>query len=212
MGTRLLQGIKAPQLPAGPIEYDAGFMNRFSDVLRQYFNRLDATVSALVDINGGSLINSPYGAFSNNAVQTLGAADTATIVTLANTTAASGMTLASNKITVNQDGVYSVRCRFQLSNSNAAMQDGAFWIRKNGTDLAESAALFTVNELHTAVNGRMVLALDVRVALTANDYIELYWAATNTAVTLYYEAAQGAPYARPSVPSTSVLVTFISAV
>ena len=212
MASRLLQGVKAPALPTVPNDYVPGFFNRFNDVLRLYFNRIDATVAALLDVTGGSLLNNPYGTFSNNAIQTLGAANTATRVTIASTTATNGVTLASNTISCDIDGVYNVSCRFQLSNSSVAMQDGAFWLRKNGADVVGSAVIFTVPDLHVAVNGRLVLVLDVQVTMAATDSLELYWAATNTAVTLYYEAAQGAPYARPSVPSTSVVVTFISAV
>ena len=209
---RLLQGFVSPALPSAEQEYSPSFFNRFNGILRLYFNKIDNLIASLLDINGGALINSPYGAFYTNAVQTLSAANTITTVTLSTTQGANGMTLASNKITFALDGIYSVMYNLQTANSNAGIQDATVWLRKNGTDIPNSAYLFTLTEKHGATDGRHDHMANFGFVATAGDYIELMWAATSTGVSLYYEAAQTVPYAHPSVPSAYVTVTFISAV
>jgi len=209
---RLLQGFAAPALPLPPTDYEAGFFNRFNAVLRLYFSRIDAALTALLDVNGGALINNPYGAFYTNAVQTLSAANTITTVTLSTTQGANGISLASNKVTFALDGVYHVQWNLQCANSNAGIQDTTVWLRKNGTDIPNSAYLFTITEKHGAVDGRLNQTADFGLSAVAGDYVELMWAGTSTSISLYYEAAQTVPYAHPSVPSAYVTITFISAV
>lgn len=214
-GSRLLRGLAAPALPTAGKEYEAGFFNRLNNVLRLYFNRIDAIVSALLDVNGGALINNPYGAFYTNAVQTFGAANTPTIVVMGTTQGASGMSMASNRITFGIDGVYSLNIGLQFYNTAAGasvIHDATFWVRKNGTDLAGSAYYVSIPARHGGVDGTVLAQASFGFQAAANDYLELYCAVTNTAVGLYYEPAQVAPYAHPSVPSTYVTVAFISAV
>ena len=212
MGVRLLQGTVAPNLPQAPGEYAPSYFSRFNDVLRLYFNRIDATLAALLDVTGGGLLNNPYGAFFTAASQTLGAADTATVVTLSDTQGANGVSLDGNRIVFAMDGIYKVQYNVQTANSSASIQDATVWLRKNGTDIPHSAHLFTITEKHGGIDGRVDQQASFGFVATAGDYVELMWAATSTAVTLYYEPAQTVPYAHPSVPSTYVTVSFISAV
>jgi hypothetical protein len=209
---RLLGSFTAPSLPIAEKEYATRYFDKFNAILRLYFNRLDNAITTLLNINGGALLNNPYGAFYTNSIQTLSAANTITTVTLSSTQGANGMTLASNRITFDFDGIYHIEYNLQCANSNAGIQDVTAWIRKNGTDVPNSAFLFTITEKHGAVDGRVDSVGNFGVQIAATDYVEIMWAATNTNVTLYYEAAQTVPYAHPSVPSVYATVTFISAV
>lgn len=209
---RLLTGFVAPALPIAEKEYNPSFFNRLSGILRLYFNRIDSTIGALLDINGGALLNSPYGAFLNNATQNFGVANTPTIVVLGTTQGASGLSLASNRITFTLDGLYKIDWALQFYNTGTTIQDATFWLRKNGADIPNSAYYVSVNERHGGVDGTVLAFATFGFLAVAGDYIELVAAVTNTAVGLYYEPAQTVPYAHPSVPSTYVTVTFISAV
>lgn len=42
-----LNRVTAPRLPAAPVQYEARFHDQHSDVLRLYFNRLDAILAQL---------------------------------------------------------------------------------------------------------------------------------------------------------------------
>jgi hypothetical protein len=209
---RLLDGVTAPALPVAPPDYETGFFNRLSNILRLYFNRIDATINALLNVNGGALISNPYGAFMNLAVQTFAVANTPYVVAMDTTQGAQGLSLGSNRITFGLDGIYNVIWNMQFSNANTAIQDCTVWLRKNGADIPNSAFYFTIAERHGSVDGTADQTANFGFVAAAGDYIELVAAVTNTQVSLYYEAAQVAPYAHPSVPSTYVTVTFISAV
>lgn len=209
---RLLDGFVAPALPNADVEYNVSFFNRLNGILRLYFNKIDNFVSSLLGVNGGSVINNPYGEFYTNAQQTVSAANTITQVVIGATQIASGMSLASNRITFALDGTYNIAYALQPTNSSASIQDVTVWLRENGVDIPNSAYLFTITEKHGAVDGRACQMADFIFQATANDYLEIMWAATSTSVSLYYEPAQTVPYAHPSVPSAHVIVTFVSAV
>lgn len=209
---RLLEGVAAPALPIPTQDYQPGFFSRLNNTLRLYFNQLDNVIRSLLDVNGGALINNPYGAFMNLAVQTFAAANTPYVVVMGTTQGASGMSLASNRITFALDGIYNVIWNLQFENSDTAAQDATVWLRKNGVDIPNSAFYFTIGPKHGSTNGTSDQTANFGFLAAAGDYIEIVTAVTSTTVSLYYEPAQVAPYAHPSVPSTYVTVTFISAV
>lgn len=62
----------APRLPAATVEWDHRFMEQYSNILRLYFNQLDAAFRALLTSdNGGAFLSFPYGAFHQDGVTTL---------------------------------------------------------------------------------------------------------------------------------------------
>jgi hypothetical protein len=60
-----------PRLPAAPNEYDAQFIEQYSNILRLYFNQLDGLTGALLGESGGSYLRLPYGAFHQDGYTTL---------------------------------------------------------------------------------------------------------------------------------------------
>lgn len=67
----------APRLPAATVEWDHRFMEQYSNILRLYFNQLDAAFRALLTSdNGGAFLSFPNGAFHQDGTTTLTAAMT----------------------------------------------------------------------------------------------------------------------------------------
>jgi len=60
-----------PRLPAAPNEYDAQFIEQYSNILRLYFNQIDGLTGALLGESGGSYLRLPYGAFHQDGYTTL---------------------------------------------------------------------------------------------------------------------------------------------
>ena len=60
-----------PRLPAAPLQYDAQFIEQYSNILRLYFNQLDSLTGALLGESGGRFIQFPTGAFYQDGVTTL---------------------------------------------------------------------------------------------------------------------------------------------
>lgn len=149
-----------------------------------------------VDATDGEIMVRPrvpvgldYGSFDATVDQTLAAIDTATAITLNNTLVTNGVTLSASpnnsRMNVAQAGFYQVDAVIQLTSGNASDKNVYFWLRKNGSNVAETTRAVTVN-----INGGFTpIALNYTISLAANDYVELYWAANNTNVTLDAVAA-----------------------
>jgi hypothetical protein len=61
----------APQLPVGPEQYTKHDFDKYSNVLRLYFNQLDNYNRYLTGNSGGSTLRFPYGAFHQDGTTTL---------------------------------------------------------------------------------------------------------------------------------------------
>jgi len=142
-----------------------------------------------------------YGAWSDYTDQTTVAANTATLMTFNTTDVVSGTSLvSSSRMTVGYTGVYNFQWSGQFTNTDSAEQDVDIWIRINGTDVVGSAGRVSVPKRHGSIDGHALPGWNYYLSLTANDYVQLYWAATNTSVSLQTVAA-----ASP-IPSTASLI------
>jgi hypothetical protein len=137
-----------------------------------------------------------YGSFDSTADQTIGTINTATAVTLSNTLSSNGVTLTSgSRLNAAQAGFYQLAAELQLTSTSSSAKNVYFWLRKNGTNVADSTRAVTVN-----INGGFIpIALNYTISLAAADYVELYWAADSTDVLLDAIAASAFAPAAPSV-------------
>ena len=62
---------------------------------------------------------------------------------------------------------------------------------------------------HGGVNGHSIVGWNYFLELAANDYIEIWWSATSTAVSLQFIPAQTSP-TRPSTASLITTMNFVS--
>jgi len=58
--TLRLDAPSAPNLPLGQIEYTRQYQDGLNNVLRLYFNRIDAPLQSLFGAQGGRFLNFPY--------------------------------------------------------------------------------------------------------------------------------------------------------
>lgn len=145
-----------------------------------------------------------YGTFSSTATQTLAAINTATAVTMNTTSLSNGVTIGTpaSRLVVAQTGFYQINFSLQLTSTSASAKNVYFWLRKNGTDVANSTNALT-NDIN---NGFISTALIRDISLQAGDYVELYWAADSTDVSL--SAIPASAFA-PAAPSVIAVVTQI---
>ena len=142
-----------------------------------------------------------YGSFDATVDQTLGAINTATAITLTNTLVSNGVTLSnSSRLNVAEAGYYQIDATIQLTSGSASAKNIFFWLRKNGTNVAESTRAVTVD----INSGYLPISLNYTISLAATDYVELYWAANDTNVTL--DALAASAFA-PTAPSVLVNVS-----
>lgn len=178
--------------------------NIISDVLRLYFNRIDAVFLGLLGKAGGKYIGFPYAMFQALADQTNPGANTPAQVTLDTTADSNEITLTTSDITVGQPGVYSFKYTMQFNNSDAASHAAVVWLMLNGADVVNTANLHTVPVGISLASGEMLVTVGVA------DTLELWWAVDSALVTLDYDAASAAPYTRPAIPAVTCVITFVS--
>jgi hypothetical protein len=115
----------------------------------------------------------------------------------------------SLRINVANAGLYNLQWSGQFVNTDTQIHDASVWLRVNGTNLTGSTGLISVPNSHGGVDGHSIVGWNYFLQLAQNDYVELYWSATNTSISLQHFAAQTSP-TRPSTASLIVTMTFVS--
>jgi len=201
--------IQKPVPPAIPLpteQYNRPFMDQTFNVLRLFFNGLTTTVNSLLSTNdGGKVLYMPRGLFYSTTNQAATLINTGYPVEFENTYIGNGVSIAgvdSTRITVSADGVYNFQVTLTTQHTNSSNVQIWTWINKNGTDVPYGAQKQTVKG-----NGDKSVYWSFSIDLTAGQYIEMYWATDDIALSLHTEAAT-APH--PGIPSAVVAVSFVS--
>ena len=203
-----LNQVAAPNLPLAPMEYSRQYGDQLNNVLRLYFNRLDAILAQLRtsdDIDPAN-INFPNGLFFNTADQTLAAINTGYPITFNQTylnNFVALQTASTSKIEVAVAGVYNFQLSAQLKSTNASAKDVQIWIKRGTTTIGYSGHRYTVEGSDNHMNVNWIFDID----LAVGEYIEMYWGADNTNVTMEAIPAS-APY--PAVASAVMAVNFVA--
>jgi hypothetical protein len=203
-----LNKVAAPNLPLPPNEYDRIYFDQMLNILRLYFNRIDALTTQLMTSESidPSLINNPNGLFFSTVDQTLAAVDTGYPITFNQTYLNNNVALqtaSTSKIEVAVAGVYNFQLSAQLKSTNASAKDVQIWIKRNNVTIGYSAHKYTVE----GSDNHMNVSWNFNIDLAANEYIETQWGADNTNVTLESIPAS-APY--PAAASVVMAVNFIA--
>lgn len=141
-----------------------------------------------------------YGLFYDTTDQTA-SANTATVMTFNTVDGARGVSIVSNsRIRVAEPGIYDLQFSAQLTNADTQEHDISVWLRKNGTDVANSNTFIGVPATHGGMDGHAVAAWNIPVTLAAGDYVEICWSTPNVAVSIQHIPAQTGPV-RPGTPS-----------
>jgi hypothetical protein len=132
------------------------------------------------------------------------------VVSTAQTVAATTITgTCKSKLVVDKAGIYNVQFSVQFVNTDANIHDTDIWMRKNGSDVADSNSQFSVPNKHGAIDGHLIGALNLFIELAPNDYIELMWRTADVSTTIQYIGAQTSPV-RPAAPSAIITVSYAS--
>jgi len=154
--------------------------------------------------------STPYGAFQDSTDQTASSTTAAYSVTFNTTDFSHGVSVASNsQLTVKSYGIYNVQFSLQFVNTDTQIQDVDVWFAKNGTNIANSNSRFSIPNSHGGTDGHLIAALNFWTEMNANDYVEIKWRTTSTAVSIQQIPAQTSP-TRPATPSAIVTVNFVS--
>ena len=145
-----------------------------------------------------------YGEFTKTTDQTPAAINTAYALTFDNTEISNGVVIGgtTSQIIVPESGLYQFDVTIQITSGNSSDKDVWVWLRKNGTNVPNTARLVTIN-----VNGGYIpVTLINFFSLAASDYIEVMFAADDTAITIDNVASTAFA---PAAPAVTLAVTQI---
>lgn len=149
-----------------------------------------------------------YGSFCDTSTQSIAVINTAYPITLNSTATnlnAAPMTYGvyigspTSRVYVDTTANYNIQFSLQLYSSSAAAKNVSVWLRVNGADVANSAAVVSLKDSGTSA----VAAWSFVTNLAAGNYFELVWSADNTAVTIQPSAASSP---RPAIPGVIMTV------
>jgi len=159
------------------------------------------TTDGIIFVRPTIMAQKYYGTFTRTTNYAPASANTAYAVPFDSTVAANGISIGTptSRIVVVESGFYSVSCTLQYSSSNSSAKTAYTWLRKNGTDIAQSSRLVTL----TTNGGYQLGVVNESISLAAGDYIEVVVAVTDTAATL---AAAGATAFAPGSPAANLTI------
>jgi hypothetical protein len=166
----------------------------------------------------GRFLQLPYNQLSSTSSQTAASVANAYAMTLNTNQFPDSISIVSNsRITFAKKGIYNVFYSVQFKNTDNSAHDVDIWLRKNGTDIANSNSRFSPPARKSSGDPSHLIAVTpIMVDITAdNQYVEIMWRVSNTAVSIEAFAAvaanPGVTPAIPATPSVIVGITHISA-
>jgi hypothetical protein len=148
-----------------------------------------------------------WGSFWSTQTQTNAGATSVNLMTLNNSDPSNNFVdlSGSSIIKVSSANVYNIQFSAQLDKTDGGTDKIYIWLRKNGANVADSNTSITLQ----GGGAKQVAAWNWVLELAINDYIEIAWSSTDTAVRLFYEGSSGSP-TKPAVPSVIVTVTNVT--
>jgi hypothetical protein len=130
------------------------------------------------------------------------------------TTSSNGVALDpldASKIVFATAGYYNIQFSVQLLSFDNAVDNVTLWFSKNGTAIPYSAGIGTIpGRISASKPGTAVISWNLIVDVTANQYIQLYFA-SDSGNTLAVTYPPGAAPVHPISPSVILTATFTSA-
>lgn len=181
------------QIPAARVvmnDIATGFVNR---PWYRYFYNL------YIILGSGSL---RQGTFYDTTTQGLNIANVAQAVTYNTPVITAGVTVGtpSSRLYVDRNGAYNFQFSLQMVSRNPATKFVYIWARINGVDVPYSSTKVTMQ----GNNDAYVAAWNFVLRMSAGDYFELMWTATNANIEIHADAAVPPS---PAIPSVIMTVT-----
>jgi hypothetical protein len=157
---------------------------------------------------GGALAY--WGSFWDTTNQTATAINTPQAITINTADAANNgvSVVSSSRVTFTNAGVYSLTFSIQFTNTSTANGSTQIWLRKNGTDLADTNSHYDVPDKQGSSFSSEILTVNYVLQLAASDYIQVYWQTATTSVKLEAIAASGTYPRTPSIIFTAAQVMY----
>jgi hypothetical protein len=162
------------------------------------------TVSAT--LSGSTIFNTAtgsYGSFYDTTTQTNPVANVPRSMSLNETDISNGVSVSGSTnpfntyIKTQNAGVYDIQFSAQVEKTDSGTDEIVIWLRKNGTDLTDTATTITLS----GNNAKQVAAWNWFVTSAANDYYQIIWTSADTGMRLLAETISAT---HPGIPSVIV--------
>jgi hypothetical protein len=107
---------------------------------------------------------------------------------------------------VAESGIYNIQFSAQFDKTAGGAADIYIWLRQNGVDVPYTASKVVIQ----GANAELITAWNFVIRLSANDYIEMAWASTDTNVHISAVAPVTGPPAIPGIPSVILTICWVS--
>lgn len=193
------RNVAPPNLVIAPKQYEAKYQEQLNNVQRLFYSSV------------ANAINSPYpyGQFYTSGSNLLNSGTTAVnSVPFSVTSTAFNTKIGQNntRIYVAETGVYNIQFSAQCDLSSGSNGTIYFWLRKNGTDIPDTAGKVVVS----SPNGEVMAAWNYLLNLQEGDYIELVWSSSDIHTLLLQEAATTVAPIRPAIPAVIFTIVWVS--
>jgi len=185
------------RLPNAVVEYATTWGNQLIRAIELNFGNIKSEFDTTYRYTS----NGYTGSFYDTTTQTAAVINTAYAVTLNTTVISNGIIVESGShVKFVHAGIYNIQFSAQVDSTASPISLVWFWLRKNGTDIPDSAG-----QMHIQGSSADIIASWNYVdQFAAGDYIELMWATDRTSTRLLYRGASSPVPAIPSVILTVV--------
>lgn len=199
-----LQQVVAPNLPLAQSEYGRQYQDQLNNILRLYFNLLDSSLNNVLGTNGGQYIDCPNGLFFDLGTYSPAAINTGYPLEFKVSYLNNAVSVVDDtKITVSVGGVYNFQYSSAVTSTNSSLKTVWVWIVRNGTPVGYSTNEYTISGSGTDT----IISWNFNIDLDVGEYIQMYWGANDTNVTIG-TTAPTAPH--PGIPANVIAVNFIA--
>jgi hypothetical protein len=191
----------------------SGSIGRFTSITGSLLGNVTGTASFATSASyaltssyaSNGVTNLSVGTFYDTTTQTILSGASASI-TLNTAVIQDGVTVASNsRITVTRTGIYNLQFSAQLSTPGGGSPDVHIWLRKNGTNIANTNTGVVMQNS----NQKQVAAWNFVESLVAGDFLELVAYLNGGSSVLFLAEAAGPTNGGVGVPSIIVTMTQI---
>mgnify|MGYP000279389013 CR=1 FL=1 len=118
-------------------------------------------------------------------------------------------TMAS-KVTTQYAGIYNFQISVQFVNTDTKLHNVDVWFKKNDITIDNSNTQVTITASHAGGDGATCFVVNLFIDMLADDYVEVVWHTTDSAVYIEAIPEQTEPL-RPAAPSVILTAQFVSA-
>lgn len=143
-----------------------------------------------------------YGSFYDMTDQVAALTNTAYGMTYNTTDLSQGVYVGSptSRVYVDTANIYNIQFSAEFIHTSGGTANAWIWLRKNGTDVPDSASTIRVQGNNT----ELVAAWNFLLQMNAGDYFEIMWEVSDVALSLHADPATAV---HPAIPSIILTVT-----